>query len=480
VLEQDRLFIGGTWTAPAGTATVDVISPHTEEIVARVPRAGAEDIERAVTAARRAIDHGPWPRTDAAERVATIRRLAELYQGRLKEMAALITTEMGAPKRWAKSAHTALPWSMIGAFADIAANYAWEESRAGVYGQDVLIRKEPVGVVAAVVPWNMPQFLIVAKAIPALLAGCSVVLKPAPETPLDANLMAELCAEAGVPEGVLSVLPGDAETGAGLVSHPGVDKVSFTGSTAAGRAVAAACGNNLKRISLELGGKSAGIALDDADAAAFAESQRVAGLMNSGQVCTALTRLIVPARREDEFVDALAAMYETVTVGDPTDSATELGPLVSQRQQNRVRDYIELGEKEGARLVTGGADMPDGLTRGWYVRPTLFAGVDNGMRIAQEEIFGPVLVVIPAKDDDDAIRIANESDYGLSGSVWTADTERGLEVARRVRSGTFGVNQQYPMDPAAPFGGLKSSGIGKELGREGLDGFLEVRSIAVA
>ena len=480
MLTRSELFIGGSWLSPSGTDRIEIVNPHTVEVVAEVAAANGADVDRAVTSARTAFDTGPWPRTDPKERVAAVRRFVERYATRLDEMAALITLEMGAPAKWAARSHTALPAAMMGAFADIAADYPWEEARPGAWGRPVTVVREPVGVVAAIVPWNMPQFLIATKLIPALLAGCCVVLKPAPETPLDANLVAELIAAAGLPEGVVSVLPGGADVGATLVAHPGVDKVSFTGSTAAGRVVAESCARDLKRVSLELGGKSAGIALDDADPESFAAAQRVAGLMNSGQICTALTRLVVPERRKDEFVDALGAMFEAVVVGDPTDAATDLGPLVSQRQQQRVRDYIDIGVQEGARAVVGGSDMPPGLDRGWYIRPTLFTDVDNSMRIAQEEIFGPVLCVVAAKDDEDAVRIANESPYGLSGSVWTADADRGVAVARRIRTGTFGVNQQYPMDPAAPFGGFKNSGIGRELGREGLDGFVELRSIAVA
>ncbi len=478
--QEGRLYIGGEWVAPSGDAGIDVVSPHTEEVIARAPAAGPAEVDRAVAAARAAVDDGPWPRLDPAERIDAVRRLAGAYGERRREMAELITAEMGAPISFSKLAQAMLPCTMLSAFADVAEAHAWEEVRPGYYGQDVTLRKEPVGVVAAIVPWNMPQFSIVVKLAPALLAGCAVVLKPAPETPLDALLLAEMIDELGLPPGVVSVLPGERETGAHLVGHPGVDKVAFTGSTAAGRQVAAACAANLTRVSLELGGKSAAVVLDDADPAAVAAGARVAGLMNGGQACVAQTRYLVPESRYDEMVDALAASIDTLVVGDPTERATEIGPLVARRQQERVRDYIEIGQKEGARLVVGGSDLPDGVDRGWYVRPTLFADVDNDMRIAREEIFGPVLSVIPYRREDDAVRIANDSDYGLSGSVWTGDTDRGLEVARRVRTGTFGVNQPYSMDPAAPFGGVKASGFGHELGREGLDEFLDTKAISVA
>jgi acyl-CoA reductase-like NAD-dependent aldehyde dehydrogenase len=479
-VRPDELFIGGRWSKASTGQRIEVVSPHSEKPVAHVAAAGTEDVDKAVAAARTAFDSGPWRRIDPAERIAAIRRLAELYGARRPEMAEVITSEIGAPISFAQRAQVALPWTMMNAFCSLAESYPWHEVRPGMYGADVHIRREPVGVVAAIVPWNMPQFLIVTKLIPALLAGCSVVLKPAPESPLNAVLLAEIIAESELPPGVVSVLPGDGSVGEYLVQHPGVDKVSFTGSTAAGKAVAAACAADLKRVSLELGGKSAAIVLADADPGAVAAGVRSASLSNSGQICNALTRILVPAGRADEFTDALAAEMTSLVVGDPTDAATQLGPLVARRQQERVRGYIDAGEAEGARLVTGGTSMPDGVDTGWYVRPTLFADATNSMRIAREEIFGPVLTVIPYTDEDEAVSIANDSDYGLAGSVFTEDTERGLGVAARIHTGTFGVNQGYTMDPFAPFGGVKGSGYGRELGREGIDGYTDTKSISVA
>ncbi|HEY8527609.1 MAG TPA: aldehyde dehydrogenase [Acidimicrobiales bacterium] len=476
---QRRAFVGGAWSDATGDV-FEVISPHTEQPIARVTAAGPADVDRAVTAARAAFDEGPWPRLDPSERIQAVRQLAGLYDERRREMAQLITAEMGAPISFSKFAQATLPLTLLNAFADLGEAYPWEETRPGVFGADLLVRQEPVGVVAAIVPWNMPQFLIAGKLAPALVAGCPIIVKAAPETPLDALLLAELVEQLDLPPGVVSILVGGGDVGAQLARHPGVDKVAFTGSTAVGRQVAAACGEGLKRVSLELGGKSAAIVLDDADPAAVAEGVKVAGLMNSGQACVAQTRVLVPASRYDEHVDALAAMVESVPVGDPNDKATEIGPLVARRQQERVRGYIASGREEGARLVVGGTDLPVGVDRGWYVRPTLFADVDNRMRIAREEIFGPVLSVIPYDGEDEAVRIANDSDYGLSGSVWTADGERGLDVARRVRTGSFGVNQPYSMDPAGPFGGVKASGIGRELGREGLEGYLDAKAISGA
>lgn len=475
-LDRDAFFIDGGWAAPATTGTIQVVSPHSEQVVATVPEGSNADIDAAVASARRAFDEGPWPRMSPEERIEVIQAFSLLYAGKLAEMAELITIEMGSPTSFANLAQSPAPWMQIESFLAIAREFAWEETRPGALGGDVIVRREPVGVVAAIPPWNVPQFTTISKVVPALLAGNTVVVKPAPETPLDTYLMAELLAEAGVPAGVVNIVAAGREVGEHLVAHPGIDKVAFTGSTAAGRKIAAVCGEQLKRVSLELGGKSAAIVLDDADLAATMEGLKFVGLMNSGQACVAQTRILASRKNYAAVVDALAETVSGMSVGDPADPATEVGPMVAQRQQERVEKYIALGQEEGARLVVGGNGMPDGLSTGWYVRPTVFADVDNRMRIAQEEIFGPVLSVIAYDDVDDAVRIANDSDYGLAGTVWTADQEAGLSVARRVRAGTYGVNT-YTMDFAAPFGGFKDSGIGREFGPEGLGQYTELKAI---
>jgi aldehyde dehydrogenase (NAD+) len=474
--EHDRLFIGGDWAEPASSRTIDVVSPHTEELVGRVPEGTESDMDRAVASARDAFDNGEWPRLSPEERIAAVQKFSEVYAAHIPDMAAVITEEMGSPISFSNLAQSPAPWMMLNTFLQIAAEYPWEERRQGVLGSDVVVRREPVGVVGAIVPWNVPQFVIMSKLAPALIAGCTVVVKPSPETPLDAFLMADLVNEAGIPKGVVSVIPAGREAGEHLVRHPGVDKIAFTGSTAAGRRIAAICGEQLKRVSLELGGKSAAIILDDADLAATVQGLKFASLMNNGQACVAQTRILASRDRYDEVVDALSGMVGALQIGDPADESTEVGPLVAERQQERVEKYIAVGQEEGAKVAVGGNGRPSGLDKGWYVKPTVFAGVDNSMRIAREEIFGPVLAVIPYDDPDDAVRIANDSEYGLAGSVWTGDVDRGLDIARRVRTGTYGVNQ-YTMDFVAPFGGYKASGIGREFGIEGLSHYVELKSI---
>ncbi len=474
--EHKRLFIGGEWVEPASSRTIDVISPHSEELVGRVPEGTEADVDRAVTSARDAFDNGEWPRLSPEERIAAVQKFCDVYAAHIPDMAAVVTEEMGSPITFSNLAQSPAPWMMLNTFLQIAAEYPWEERRQGVLGSDVIVRREPAGVVGAIVPWNVPQFVIMSKLAPALIAGCTIVIKPSPETPLDAFLMADLLNEAGIPKGVVSVIPAGREVGEHIVRHPGIDKIAFTGSTAAGRRIASICGEQLKRVSLELGGKSAAIILDDADLAATMEGLKFASLMNNGQACVAQTRILASRGRYDEVVDALSGMVGALAVGDPHDEATEVGPLVAERQQERVEKYIAVGQEEGAKVVVGGNGRPSGLEKGWYVKPTVFSGVDNSMRIAREEIFGPVLAVIPYDDPDDAVRIANDSDYGLAGSVWTGDIDQGLDIARRVRTGTYGVNQ-YTMDFVAPFGGYKASGLGREFGVEGLSHYVELKSI---
>ena len=473
---HDRLFIGGDWAAPAGTNVIEVISPHTEEVIGRVPDGTPADIDRAVTAARDAFDNGPWPRTDPAQRAAAVARLAEIYAGRIPELAELLTAEMGSPITFSRTAQTQMPLGTLAYFADLGRSYTWEEERPGMFGP-VTVRREPVGVVAAIVPWNVPQFLTMTKLAPALVAGCTLVLKPAPETALDAYPLAEMIQQAAIPAGVVNIVAAGRDAGEHLVSHPGVDKVAFTGSTATGRRIGAICGQQVKRCSLELGGKSAAIILDDADLAATMNWIKMAPLANNGQTCVAQTRILASRGRYQEVVDALAETVHGMRVGDPADPQTEIGPLVAERQQERVEGYLRRGQAEGAKAVVGGP-AASGISRGWYVAPTVFAGVDNDMRIAREEIFGPVLSVIAYQDEADAVRIANDSDYGLGGAVWTGDIEHGMDIARRIRTGTCGINTMYMFDPGTPFGGYKASGIGRELGPEGLASYLEYKSIA--
>ena len=471
----DRLFIGGEWVAPSSSNVFEVRSPTTGELVGQCPEAMEADIDCAVAAARQAVDSGPWPRMTPSERGAVLARAAELVGERMQEMAELITNEMGSPVSWGLLAQVMAPNMILGYYAGLGSTFAFDEVKDGLLGP-VLVTKEPVGVVAAITPWNVPFFLAAAKLAPALLSGSSVVFKPAPETPLDANVFAEILAEAGVPAGVLSVVPAGREVGEYLVNHKDVDKVSFTGSTVAGKKIGAACGAQLKRFSLELGGKSAAVLLDDVNLDEALPLMMPNAIMNNGEACISLTRILAPRDRYTEVTDALVEAVRAMKVGDPLDPATEVGPLVAERQRERVEGYIRIGQDEGAKVAIGGG-RPAGLDTGWFVEPTVFVDVDNSMRIAQEEIFGPVLSVIPYDGDADAVAIANDSDYGLCGAVFSADNDRALQVARGVRTGTYMVNSAIPIDFSSPFGGYKESGVGREFGTDGLELFLEKKTI---
>ncbi|MFI1331882.1 aldehyde dehydrogenase [Streptomyces sp. NPDC020845] len=480
MITYDRLFIAGSWTAPSSPELLDIRSPHDQAVIGRAAQARPADVDRAVAAARAAFDEGPWPRTAPAERIAAVRRLNALREADAEKVAALISAENGSAGWFTRAGQPGLT-RQAGAYLRAAEEFGWEEALTPsdpASPTRSVVRREPIGVVAAVIPWNSPFSAAMAKIIPALLAGNTVVLKVCPENSLSMGFLAELLERTGLPEGVISVLPADRETSEYLVSHPDVDKIAFTGSTRAGRRIASIAGDRLKRFSLELGGKSAAVILPDADIEAAVRGLKFASLLNNGEACIAQTRVLAPRSRYEEVVAALKDLVESLKVGDPSDPDTFIGPMIRRDQQQRVRDYIELGIGEGARLVTGGPQVPPGLERGNYVTPTVFADVDNSMRIAQEEIFGPVLVVIAYDDEDDAVRIANDSAYGLSGGVWSADQDRALDVARRLRTGTVTVNGA-PIAFDGPFGGYKASGIGREYGAVGLAQYVEYKTVTL-
>ena len=465
-----QLFIDGEFRS--ADKTEPVLEAATGELLGDGASATAADIDAAVTAARAALPE--WSGASPDHRAGVLRAFAGALHQRGKSTSELVSRENGMPISLSGGANGQFPAALLGYYAKLITTIPIEEIRASATGHTI-VRREPVGVVAAIVPWNYPQALAAFKLAPALAAGCTVVLKPSPETALDALVFAQAAEAAGLPAGVLNVVPGAVDAGAHLVSHPGVDKVSFTGSTAVGRIIGEVCGRMLRPVTLELGGKSAAIILDDADLGATMRGLRNVSFLNNGQTCFLGSRILAPRVRYDEVVEALVELVKGLNVGDPLDDATDIGPVVSSRQRDRVLGYIEAANTSGARLVAGGG-IPRNQPRGWFVAPTVFADVDNSDRIAQEEIFGPVLAVIPYDSDEQAIALANDSEFGLAGTVWSTDTDRATEVAREVRTGTVGIND-YQLDINAPFGGVKASGIGRELGPEGLEEFFALKSI---
>jgi len=470
--ERSHLYIGGEWVEPVDGRMVDVIDPTTEKSIGRAALAGPADIDRAVRAAREAFDAGQWAESTAEERATVMVRAGELIAERAEDFVRTITEEVGSPLAVARSQPLAcklfLDWH-----AAQAATFPWEEERQGVLGE-IVVRRRPVGVVGAIVPWNFPLGLSFPKLAPALLTGCTVVLKPPEETPLFSFMLAEVFEEAGLPPGVLNVVPADREVSEQLVKHPQVDKISFTGSTRAGSRIASLCGEQIKRCSLELGGKSAAILLPDADLDSAIPALAPTTMANNGQMCVNQTRVLAHEDRYADVVEALREAIGSFKIGDPADEDVYIGPLISELQRERVEGYIASGRNEGARVVLGGG-RPD-RERGYFVEPTIFADVDNGMTIAREEIFGPVVAVIPYRDEAEAIAIANDSPYGLSGSVWGPDFDRAMAVARRIRSGNVAINQ-HTLDLGGPFGGFKRSGLGREYGLEGIEEYVELQSI---
>jgi aldehyde dehydrogenase (NAD+) len=456
MLDHDRLFIGGDWVPSVDSDVLEVCSPATGDVVGRVPMASAGDVDAAVVAARKAFDDGPWPRLSMAERAEVLERVGKALTPFGPELDQLVPLESGIPVCFSSGSSS---FPLFDYYVDLGRQYEVEEVRPGRPGGSgpAIIRQSPVGVVAGVVPWNGPVMQILMKAVPAMLAGCSVVVKTAPETPLSSYRIAEAVEAAGVP--------------------PGVDRVSFTGSTAAGAMIAADCGGDLRRVNLELGGKSAAILLEDVDLDVGLPTALTFGLFFNGEACSALTRVLIPRSRYDEVVERTRAHVSQLAVGDPLSPETFIGPLISERQRDIVEKYIRYGHEDGARLVCGGK-RPAGLERGWYVEPTVFADVDNGMRIAREEVFGPLLSLIAYNGVDDAVRLANDSELGLGGAVFTADEEAGLAVARRLRTGHVGINCQG-QDWVFPFGGFKRSGVGREMGVEGLELYTELQTFGL-
>ena len=466
-----HLFIGGQFRA--ARKSLPVLEAATGQLLADAACATEADIDDAVAAAH-SDAAADWRAAQPDERASVLKRFAAALRARAEPTAVLVSRENGMPITLSRAVNGVFPAALVAYYAKLITGWHPEEIRPALIGHTI-VRREPIGVVGAITPWNYPQALAVMKIAPALAAGCPVVWKAAPETALDAMVFADAALDAGLPAGVLNVVPGDAAAGAHLVSHPGVDKVAFTGSTEVGRTIGAVCGRLIRPVTLELGGKSAAIILDDAEVASTVAGLRSASFVNNGQTCHLSSRILVPRTRYSELVDAIGALAHGLRVGDPLQETTEIGPLVSARQRDRVLDYVEIGKASGATLVTGGHVPPD-QPRGWFVAPTVFADVDNRDRIAQEEIFGPVVAIIPYSDDREAVRIANDSSFGLAGTVWSQDTARATELARAIQTGTVGVND-YQLDIRSPFGGVKASGLGRELGPEGLEAYRIMKSI---
>jgi aldehyde dehydrogenase (NAD+) len=467
---RDKIFIGGKWVEPSSAESIEVVNPTSEEAMGSIPACSPEDADRAVAAAREAFP--AWSQTSREERARYIAAIAEGLEERADELAATITQELGMPLKLSRIVQVGLPASQFAATPQLMEEVTWEEE----IGNSQVIR-EPIGVVGAITPWNYPLNQIAAKVAPALAAGCTLVLKPSEVTPLNAFLLAEVIEVAGLPAGVFNLVTGTGPVvGEAIAAHPGVDMVSFTGSTRAGRRVSELAAATVKPVAMELGGKSPNVLLDDVDLEKAVPDGVSKCFLNSGQTCSALTRLLVPRQRLAEAEQLAKAAAETFTPGDPFEPSTRLGPLVSDLQRDRVRGYIEKGVAEGARLITGGAEPPEGLERGYFVRPTVFSEVEPEMTIGQEEIFGPVLVIQPYEGEDDAVRIANSTPYGLSGGVWSGDTDRAISVARRIRTGQVEINGGR-FNPHAPFGGYGQSGHGRENGRYGIEELLQVKAL---
>jgi len=465
-----KFYIDGQWTEPLGSGAFEVIDSATETVIGRIPDGTPQDIDAAVNAASGSFES--WASTPVAERATYLRELAKILTARSKEIAEIVSAEVGMPIGLSARVQAGLPAMVMGSYADLVEAYKFEEN----VGNSLVI-KEPIGVVGCITPWNFPLHQVVAKTAPALAAGCTVVLKPSEVAPLTAFILAEAVDSVGLPRGVFNLVSGSGPVaGEALAAHPRVDMISFTGSTRAGRRVSELAAGTIKRVALELGGKSANIILDDADFEKAIKTGVNNCFFNAGQTCSAWTRMLVPRDSQDEAARIAKEAAESFKQGDPRQPGVKLGPLVSAAQLERVRGYIRKGVEEGAVLVTGGPEAPDGLEKGYFVRPTVFSGVDRSMTIAREEIFGPVLSIIPYDSEEDAIQIANDTIYGLAGAVWSSDSERARRVARRMRTGQVDINGGA-FNPMAPFGGFKQSGNGREFGEYGLEEFLELKSL---